>query len=439
LFKESEIMHGLIRLFRLPGVALLMLGSAGVNLAANPLAAGPLWAPVQQDAGSDPTTAAAAIRLIDLTVFPRLDPQMVLSDGPTYAYYNAGGTLAETLAFYREKLAAAGWKEIPGLSPPTPQYADLLFTQGEYFLRAALSEGSETDVAGVMLASLGNVDVRTLPALPDSQPLEPSTPVNAARQASLPLAEAAAAIEAAYLEAGWQPVVEFQSAAIDVPHYKSFTFRKQAVRVTVGAYKDPNDAAAPVNLSCFADHLLPFDVPTVDSRQPLRFDASSGRAAFVTALRRAGLTELVKKHGAEVGWTVGPADGFVSGEQPTWSVQTGPQSALAVALVETGGEMLASFEPAPAPADDAAVAEATAGDEAAEAAPATDATDMLDAGIQAQIDAELKKAFGGLSADPASPATMEQLKAQADELRRKLEGDKDDDKDDDDDRQAVAL
>lgn len=392
-----------------------------------------------QESAAEPTTAAAAIRLIDLTTFPRLNPQSTFGDGPTYVFYNAGGPMDATLAFYREKLPAAGWSEVPGISPPTPQYADLLFVRDGYHLRVAISEGTEPGASGVMLASLGNVDVRTLPVLPASQPVESSTAINAGHLVNVPLAEAATAIEAAYLAAGWQPVVDFLPSDIDVPHYRSFTFRKKAVRVTVGAYQDPNQPSAPVNVSCFADHLLPFDVPETDSRQPLRFDAGAGRAAFVTTLDRAGLAELVQKHGTVAGWTPGPPDDFISAKRPVWFVQSGPNSAIAVALVEQGGEMLANFEPARLPGDaepaDAATVADTADPASTDAAPApgaADAAEMLDATIQAQIDAELKKALDGLSADPASQATMDQLKAQAEELRRKLEGDKGGDKDEND-------
>ena len=41
------------------------------------------------------------------------------------------------------------------------------------------------------------------------------------------------------LDAGWQVVEEFHNPMVDVPHYRSIRFRKNAVRVNLGFVKDP--------------------------------------------------------------------------------------------------------------------------------------------------------------------------------------------------------
>ncbi len=93
----------------------------------------------------------------------------------TYVYYSCKGGLSAAEDFYRSKLSALGWQEIPSSTPATEHYVDRLYTKDGYYLRASLSVGGQPDEVGVMLASLGNIDVRNLPKLSDAESTFPAT------------------------------------------------------------------------------------------------------------------------------------------------------------------------------------------------------------------------------------------------------------------------
>ncbi len=180
------------------------------------------------------STALDATQIVHLSQLPRIEELSVLQSGPTYLYYSSSSSLANVDSFYKKTLASKGWMEIAPLTPPTEQYIDRLFEKAGYVVRVSLSLGSERGELSVMLANLGNVDVRTLPRPVGAEMVGgPSSPVNMTFKTNQSIPDAADAVFKQLTENGWQPWTEFQPNPIDVPHYRDMHFRKEACRLNV--------------------------------------------------------------------------------------------------------------------------------------------------------------------------------------------------------------
>ncbi len=151
---------------------------------------------------AQPATTKEAIAAVNLLELPRLEEKAVLQSGPTNLYYSCKGMLPEADAFYKKMFESRGWREMPPLAQPTDQYIDRLFEKDGYCVRASLSVGSERGELAVMLASLGNVDMRSLPRLPDAEALEPMSPVSLTYKTASSIPDAADAIDKRLVQEG---------------------------------------------------------------------------------------------------------------------------------------------------------------------------------------------------------------------------------------------
>ncbi len=238
--------------------------TAGDNaLASNAKPAAEVAAEIKSAA---PTTALEAIKAIDLLALPRIKEKRMMESGPTYVYYSAEGTLASADAFYQAELGSKGWKELPAFSPATESYADRSFEKNGFVVRVSLSVGSSQGELGVMLANLGNVDVRKLPKMADADTGNiPSSPVNATHKTEKSIPEVADTLGKELLSQGWQPYADFHETPMDVPHYRSLRFRKEAVRINLGIVRNPQNPADKTTVFYHAEFVTPFDIPTSDS------------------------------------------------------------------------------------------------------------------------------------------------------------------------------
>lgn len=414
--------------------------TAGDNaLASNAKPAAEVAAEVKSAA---PTTALEAIKAIDLLALPRIKEKRMMESSPTYVYYSAEGTLASADAFYQAELGSKGWKELPAFSPATESYADRSFEKNGFVVRVSLSVGSSQGELGVMLANLGNVDVRKLPKMSDADTGNiPSSPVNATHKTEKSIPEVADTLGKELLNQGWQPYADFHETPMDVPHYRSLRFRKEAVRINLGIVRNPQNPADKTTVFYHAEFVTPFDIPKSDSKQPLKLDMSFNRAAFETSTSRADLVALLKKDAERFGWKLDKTKDFASGDIHGLPIETASQTYLVARLVESGGKYSAWIEKSTKPTEAAqvqtesvAVNEPKSTTETTEPAsePKTSqAFKDMEAEVDATIQAELSKALGSLKGtSPKGNMNIAELKGMANQITKSL-GNLDDQSNDD--------
>lgn len=378
---------------------------------------------------AQPATAYQAIRLLDIGALPRLNSKRVLDQGPTYLYYSAEGSLASADAYYKAELKSRGWEESPSLVPPNEQYVDRMFTKDGFMLRAGLSVGSSAGEVGIMLANLGNVDVRQLPKMEDATAND-AIAVNAGHSTSATIVEVAEKLGKKMLDLGWQVYQDFNATDISAPHYRSITFRKNACRVTLGISRDPKQPTAQVMAFYLADHMIPLDIPTPDNQQPLRLDITTGRAAFAADKSRDAMVKLLEKSSKDYGWNLIGSSDFVAAKSHVLRIQTSPKTGLAARLVEQSGKysiwleqvaMSTEPEPTPEPSNTEVASSTAEQPTSAEKSAAEKQFDKIESEISNAIDAELSKALSGLKGGPANSVDLSKLKSQADRLLKNID------------------
>ena len=379
-----------------------------------------------------PTTALEAIKAIDLLALPRIKEKRMMESSPTYVYYSAEGTLASADAFYQAELGSKGWKELPAFSPATESYADRSFEKNGFVIRVSLSVGSTQGELGVMLANLGNVDVRKLPKMADADTGNiPSSQVNATHKTEKSIPEVADTLGGQLLSQGWQPYADFHETPMDVPHYRSLRFRKEAVRINLGIVRNPQNPADKTTVFYHAEFVTPFDIPTSDSKQPLKLDMSFNRAAFETSTSRADLVALLKKDAERFGWKLDKVEEFASGDIHGLPIETASQTYLVARLVESGGKYSAWIEKSAKPTEvtqgeteSVVVNEPKSTTETTQPAsePKTSqAFKDMEAEVDATIQAELSKALGSLKGtSPKGNMNIAELKGMADQITKSL-------------------
>lgn len=379
-------------------------------------------------------TAKEAIAAINLLELPRLESESILQSGPTYLYYSCKAKLADADAYYKSMFKSNGWEELPTMTPPTEHYVDRVFTKNGYFVRAGLSVGGEPGDIGVMLANLGNVDVRALPKLSDAEITFEATPVNLTYQTLSSIPDAAAAVEKEILAQGWETWREFHDNPISVPHYKDLHFRKGACRLLVGIVKNPQNPADKTSVSYITEFVTPFDVPMLGQGKTLKLDTMGKRASFDANNSRQDLVDLLKTNADSFGWKLKDAEKFAAGETHMIPMDLESGEIMVARLVESAGKYSASLESYAKPtADETEPTESVASTEDVpvvpsepmeEESPAAD----IEAQVNAAVQSELAKALGSLGkSSGGDPKSMAELEATAKQFQNLLGSDDSDD------------
>jgi len=191
----------------------------------------------KEETQPEPTTAAAAQALLDLTELSRINAETVFEDSPTYVSYHAKAGLPAADAFYQATLEAEGWKPAGSKPYATAEYADRLFQKDGYYLRVSI--GKSEKLSSINLSHLGNVDVRKLPRHEDAALAAESTPVNLSYTTKIGMAEALKYCQDQLAAQGWKEYGDPSTPPIDVPHVKMAYFRKNDARVQAVIYRDP--------------------------------------------------------------------------------------------------------------------------------------------------------------------------------------------------------
>lgn len=376
-------------------------------------------------------TAKEAVGVLNAAKLPRLNEAMVLQSGPTNLSYNGQGSVPNADTHVQATLKAAGWKEIPGLSPATEQFVDRIFEKDGYYVRANIGQSGSPDEFSLTISNLGNIDVRNLPRLADADTTDiPSTPINFTYRTNESLADAQAAIHQQMLAAGWQVWNEYNESPIDVPHFRNSHYRKEACRLNVGLFKNPENPNDKTSVFYHAESVIPFDIPTLDATQPIKLDLVANRASFATSPSRAELVELLQKNSERYGWSLKQTDKFVAGEIHLLAIDVDADTYLVARLSESGGKYSASLESYAVnkPSETTKSEEPTESTEPSAEQPSkrSEIAEQIDASIQD----ELSKALAGIESQ--TPMNLDDVKAKVESLQNEKDENSDDESSDED-------
>lgn len=380
--------------------------------------------PAQEIASVIPATNKETTAMLNLLDLPRFGEGNAMQSSSTYVYYSTKGNLTAADDFYKAQLSTLGWKEIPSSVPATEHYIDRLYSKDSFYLRASLSLGGQTDELGVMLASLGNIDVRELPKLSDAETTFAATPVNATYQTQKSITDATEEIQKILSAQGWQPWKDFQENPVSVPHYRDLHYRKEACRLLVGIVKNPQNPADKTSVSYISEFVTPFDTPMLSDGQTLKLDLYSNRASFESSSDRSDLIKLLQTHSENYGWTLHNADKFESGDEHMLPIHTTAGAYLVARLVESSGKYSVSLEafpnaPKPKSPSTESVAAIDSPDKNTEATMKSNAAPQtIEKDVDSAIQAEVAKAIGSLSTPSGtSSVNLKELEAKARELQ----------------------
>ena len=381
---------------------------------------------------AEPTTASAALKLIDLQTFPQLNARSAMEQGPTCLYYLGESTIKGADAFYQSEFKSRGWTELPNIITPSEQYYDRLYAKDGYYVRCTVSSGSKEGEIGVNISNLGNVDVRLLPIMPDAIPAAEATAVNAGHQTASSIIDVANTLSKKLLDLGWQEVREFFKPDIDVPHYRSIEFRKNAARVMLGIHKDPNKPADKTGVFYLAEFGIPFDIPTLDSRKILKLDLISKRASFGFEGDDAAMLSLFEKSSEAFGWKLKNAEQFKKGEAGSLLISTGPKMGTIARIATEKEQRTIALEHLAMP-DVKPKSEEVKTENVAATPPTSNKTkakseadsqfDKIQSEVNKTIDSELQKALGSINggAGGIPKANMADLQAKAANLLKDMQ------------------
>lgn len=249
-----------------------------------------------------PTTARAAIALIDLRELPKLNAERTYEDTATRTQYPSKSAVASAVAHYQAELKERGWTEARSLTgaPDTDQYADRVFSKDGYWLRLMIGESGPGE-SSISLVNLGNVDVSTLPKPSNPEILGELHPGNAGYLTRESVADAADRCSRDLTAAGWLPYKYPNSPSLDTEDSRQMSFVKNAVtlNVVIAKYPIPEKPGTLVAYSPMG--VLPFDIPIDPTASGLEIDPSRPIVRFQSSLAPEKLAERLAARLDELG------------------------------------------------------------------------------------------------------------------------------------------
>jgi len=181
-----------------------------------------------------PATLAEAMTVVDLR---DLTPSEGISDvdlSIATATYNVRKSITDALEDAGRKLITMGFHEDPrhGVAYVSPDLAQATFSKGDFRVSLAVTpKFDDAKASNVRMQNLGNVDSRTLPALPDARVLNggPTSITYVMPEVNADMVDATRKILA---EAGWQEYGPVSAADLGSPDRQTLNFRQNAVHLT---------------------------------------------------------------------------------------------------------------------------------------------------------------------------------------------------------------
>jgi hypothetical protein len=259
-----------------------------------------------------PATLDEGKKIIDLNRFPRLEGATPGQGSSALFQYDAPGSVAQALSFYRQKFEAQGWAEEPGYHEDD-EMAIIHFAKAGFLLELHVGKSDKAGRVRIQIENKGNVDARLLPHLVDAPEGELETFGLVHYETETPKQDAVEFYRQELSKQGWK---ELKSDGKDYPDgSKSLAFSQNAIllKVEIGPSADggnnvrleprlygqiiprpgdPEAARGVIDLRKF---------PLLNDRA--RASASSAAVHYAASGKVADATRFYRKELSAKGWT----------------------------------------------------------------------------------------------------------------------------------------
>lgn len=392
---------------------------------------------LQADGSSEFHAASAAeIRsAINLREFPRIAETAVYSEGPTYVFYAAKGSVPGVDAFYRAELEQQGWKLLPSSIPESPQYADRLYQRNGIYLHLALGAGAEKGTLSVNISVMGNLNLTELPRTKDAVVNEGVTPVNFSFRSPQPLSDLADFCRTELPGQGWNLYKGFHDEPASLPYISTMTFFREAMRINVLVHRDPQKPAEPATVAMYSAYTIPWDLPIPPGSSEFQLDVDGGKAEYVVPLTIDEVPQFLTTAISRYEWQ---QKGELPSEVPSSVIiQDGPESSFLLQVNSEDGKLRFHIQRLPDGAgttsqDEPQISDAEMKEETSDDAAESDSDDSdLDDELAREIAATMKEARGTIRGELGKLRNQLQGIPGAGKLSDLLEAEMEDDDDSD--------
>lgn len=273
--------------------------------AAEPKAAAVVPAQVKETpkpvAAVEPTTTKAALNMLDLRTFPKLNFDSKFDDESTLSMYLSKSSVPSALAYCNAEMTSRGWKENAGAAPATKEYAYRLFTKDGYTVGLSLGS-SDKEKVSITLTNHGNVDMTTLARPPGARPIEGSNAIASHFHTDQELAETTDACRRLLTDAGWHEFRSFDKGDKVEPKAPMRFYLKNSSRLMLLSSANLSKLPGKSYASYHASQVMPFDLPVLDDATDLRLDQRTWRLAYRTQQELGRIQEFYRTTYKALGW-----------------------------------------------------------------------------------------------------------------------------------------
>jgi hypothetical protein len=237
-----------------------------------------------------PATAVEAAAVLDLSTFPLVNP-----DGEKHnkqiasQSYIAKGSVLEVARNVREKLIAAGLKELEG-AMLTDAYASGNYQKNGFSFSLTVMPGSTPGTVGVSITNFGNVDLQKLPK-PEGVKLLYALPNMVAYVSEKGAEETADECRRLLVKEGWQPFGDTTA---------SFFVKRNAVRLQVSVGEAPGQGGKTVMQ--LSSEQMSVDLPSFPEYEWLQYSDTTGGVLFDSRKSQAELVSYFKSELGKAMW-----------------------------------------------------------------------------------------------------------------------------------------
>ncbi|MBX3412126.1 MAG: hypothetical protein KF708_05355 [Pirellulales bacterium] len=286
-----------------------------------------------------PATLAEAIAAVDLRKLPISDHLSDVDLTLTIASYNIKKTPALALDDVRTRLEGLGFEgqTQPGQPQVSEEFAQASFVRGDFRVEVSITQQfDDKNASSVRLMSLGNVDSRTLPPLPDSKLLYGGV-ASSIYVSPASVSDVIATAREVLAAAGWQEYGPKEALHALNPDQQTLTFKKNAINLN--AFVSVSPAQNNQTTLQYSTQLLNHELPTPADATGVQYDDYRGSLVCLSALPLSEIADFYRQALEERGWQK-KNDATIEGESRVALVYESPDRAsiMAIEIKHPAGE-----------------------------------------------------------------------------------------------------
>jgi hypothetical protein len=282
---------------------------------------------------NEPATLAEAIRVLDLTVFPLVEPV----DEPAVRLaarqqYRTKLPLLETAEKIRKQLKDHGCSEAEGATL-TDAYGSAMYLKDGFIWSLTLMPDSEPHRTSVTIINHGNLKLDSFPAPPQGKILY-AMPTSLAYNCETDAVDVQTFYRKSLMDQGWQPFGET---------IVSFFVKKNAVVVQVMISSAAPNSAHKSTVQITAE-LVSVEFPTFDYDQEFQYSDSTCSLNFMSPLPVADFVVELREKLAARKWEATTEDPLVDGFQQELIFRNDAKDYLEVEMRAIDGKTRVAFK-----------------------------------------------------------------------------------------------